>query len=123
MEEKMDEKPALTTSRQLTQDELKERTKISADFCSIFSNQIRIAASPTEFRLFFGENYPTASGQIEVIENLSVVLTPAQAKSLALNLSTIMQKYEELSGPIPIPQAVPSAAAPPPLSPATDAKE
>jgi hypothetical protein len=123
MEGKMDEKSTLTTSIPLTQDELKARTKISEDFYSIFSNQVRIAASPAEFRLFFGENYPAASGEIEVVEILSVVLTPAQAKNLSVNLSTIIEKYEEMSGQIPVPPTLPLAATSLPSTPATEPKE
>jgi hypothetical protein len=119
----MDDKRLFASSNPLTLDDVKAKTKISEDFYSIFSNQIRIAASQTEFRVFFGENYPTASGEIEVVENLSVVLTPAQAKNLALNLSAILEKYEEMAGIIPLPLTSPSAAIPATPVPATESKE
>jgi hypothetical protein len=120
----MDETQVLLTSRPLTPDEVKARTKISEDFYSVFSNQVRIAASPTEFRLFFGETYPTATGEIHIIENLSVVLTPMQAKSLAGVLAVIIQRFEAQNGPIlmtPKPQLAetpqPAAETPQPAYP------
>jgi hypothetical protein len=109
MEGKMNEKQEFLTTRQLTEDEIKAITKISDDFFTVFSNQVRVAASATEFRLFFGENYPTATGEIKIIENLSVVLTPIQAKLLASNLFGVIQKLEAADGQIPVLQVVPTA--------------
>jgi hypothetical protein len=100
MEEKLD----LIVLKPLNAGEIKAQTKISKDFYSIFSNHVRIAASLTEFRIFFGENYPTAIGGIEVIEHLSVVLTTEQAKNLLSNLSVVIQKQEEFNRPQTLPK-------------------
>ena len=110
MEETMDEKREFLTSQPLTSDEAKAKTKISQDFFSVFSNQVRVAAAFTEFRIFFGENFPTATGEVLVIENLSVVLSPPMAKHLAEILTAVIQKVEALSGPIPVLQSPPSVA-------------
>ena len=113
----MDSKPQMTASMPITAAEVKARTKISENFYTVFSNQIRIAASPTEFRLFIGENYASAAGEVKVVENLSIVVTPTQAKALAANLAAIVQKIEAVCGPIPplmtnFPAALASLVAP-----------
>lgn len=82
-------------------EEVKEKTEISQDFYTVFSNHTRIAVSPTEVRLFFGENYPTAKGEIRFIEDFCVVITPAQAKLLAQLMAESVQKMETVFGPIP----------------------
>ncbi|MGO8791430.1 MAG: DUF3467 domain-containing protein [Terriglobia bacterium] len=107
----MEEKREFLTTQALTPDQVKEITEISEDFFTVFSNQVRVAASPVEFRLFFGENYPTASGKMRIIEHLSVILTPMQAKLLASNLVGVIQRIESDHGPIPVPQE--SQPAPP----------
>lgn len=85
----------------LSAEEVKVQTKISEDFYSMFSNQIRVAASPTEFRLFFGENFPTAAGKIVIVEQFSIIITPVQAKNLAKLLSETVKALEEKFGVIP----------------------
>lgn len=104
----------------LSPNELVARTKLSDNFYSVFSNHVRVAASPTEFRLFFGESYPTATGEIVVTENLSVVLTPIQAKLTLGVLSETIQKVESLHGVIPTIQPSQQAEATQPATSATE---
>jgi hypothetical protein len=90
----------------LSPDEVRARTKISEGFFSVFSNHVRIGASATEIRIFFGETYPTATGEVKVTENFSVVLTPVLAKSMIALLANTIQRAEALYGTIPVTQAV-----------------
>jgi hypothetical protein len=131
----MEEKQAFLTSRPLTPEEVRAITKTSEKFQTFFSNQVRVAASSTEFRLFFGETYPNASGEVQVIDLLSVVLTPTQAKHLAGLLVSVVQKVEAQFGLIPTiqqlqaaqagqaPQPEPQAAAASSVQPASPADE
>ena len=93
--------PELKTSNGLTPEEVQARTKIADDFYTVFSNQVRISASGTEFRIFFGENYPDIKGEILVTEKMSIVMTPAQAKNLADKLSQVVKSIESMFGKIP----------------------
>ncbi len=120
----MAEEQKLIVSGPLSPDEVKARTKISEDFYTVFSNQVRIAASATEFRLFFGESYPTATGEIKIIENFSVILTPIQAKATLGILAETVQRMEALIGTIPDIASLqlketPVEETPQPASPAT----
>lgn len=117
-----DQQPILT-SRSLSPEEVRKRTKIAEDFYSVFSNHVRVAASVTEFRLFFGENYPTATGEIEVIENFSIVLTPAQAKSMSSLLAETIQKIEALYGAIRDIRSLQKTETPQPATPATERQD
>ncbi len=102
----MADKQSTLVSAILSPDEMRAKTKISEDFYSVFCNHVRIAASATEFRLFFGENYPTATGEIKVIENFSVILTPVQAKAMLQGLAETVQKMEAFFGAIPNPDSL-----------------
>jgi hypothetical protein len=120
----MAEKQRIITSEPLSPDEMSARTQISEDFHTVFSNRVRVAASATDFRLFFGETYPTATGEIKVIENFSVVVTPMQAKALSGILTEIIQKLEAQQGPIPVISETQTVAPPAETpQPATSAME
>jgi uncharacterized protein DUF3467 len=86
----------------LTGDEVRKLTEVSEDFYSVFSNHARVAASPTEFRLFFGESYPTATNELRIKELLSIVVTPFQAKAVLGLLSEMIEKFEQSNGTIPV---------------------
>jgi hypothetical protein len=96
----------------LSPEQVRARTKISEDFYTVFSNQVRVAASATELRLFFGEIYPTATGEIKATENFSVVLTLIQAKSTLALLSDTIQRIEAMYGVIPVVQPLGKAELP-----------
>lgn len=123
MGETMADQQPILTSRSLSPEEVRKRTKIAEDFYSVFSNHVRVAASVTEFRLFFGENYPTATGEIEVIENFSIVLTPAQAKSMSSLLAETIQKIEALYGAIRDIRSLQKTETPQPATPATERQD
>lgn len=86
---------------QMSAEEVRQHTTIAEDFYTVFSNQVRVAAAPTEFRLFFGENYPAPTGELRIVERLSVVITPVQAKLLGKLLTQTVQKIDEMFGTIP----------------------
>lgn len=84
----------------LGEEDIRKRTKIAEDFYTIFSNHLRIAVNALEFRLFVGENYPKPTGELEIMETLSVVVTPAQARAIFDLLAGSIASYERLFGPI-----------------------
>ena len=117
----MADKNPTIVSATLSPEEVRAQTKISEDFYSVFSNHVRIAASATEFRLFFGENYPISTGEVKVIENFSVILTPVQAKSMLGVLAETIQKIETFFGVIPNPDSLQIKENPSqPAAPATE---
>jgi hypothetical protein len=97
-----DEQPMMV--RALSPQELAKNAKISEDFYTVFSNLVRISASATEFRIFFGETYPTASGETKVVENFCVVVTPAHAKAAASILVRAIEQVEAMFGTIATPR-------------------
>jgi hypothetical protein len=56
--------------------------------------------SETDVRLFFGENYPKAGGEIVAIEKFNVVLSPQHAKLILSSLAQLIAGYEKLFGSI-----------------------
>ena len=97
----MAEEQKPTTTPGLTPEQTAELTELSDDFFTFFSNHMRIMASPTEFRLFIGESFPTAKGSLKVTEHFCVVITPAQAKFVAVLLTNILRQLEARFGPVP----------------------
>ena len=105
-----DERP-VTVTPAISRDDIKKLSKISEDFYTVYVNHSRIAASQNEMRIFFGENYPTATGELIVTENLSVVMTPQNIKAMATLLQQIVTTYEESFGEIPAPANFPDSLA------------
>jgi len=85
----------------MTAEEVRKNTKISEDFYTVFSNHVRVTASRIDFRLFFGESYPTATNEVRIIEQFNVALTPVQAKALLKLLEQVIQNVEAAGGTIP----------------------
>ena len=92
-----DEQPLLLTSP-MSPDEVRKHTKTADDFFTVYSNHVRIAMSQVDFRLFVGENYPTATGELTIIENLSIVMSPQQAKATLEALAGTVATYEKNFG-------------------------
>lgn len=102
-----DKQPIPTVAiKPLTAEQVKSKTVISEDFYTVFSNHVRVTASLTEFRLFFGESFPAANDEMQIIEQFCVALTPVQAKMLFATLSEIIQKLELILGTIPTAEAL-----------------
>ena len=115
-----DEKPLLLTPA-MSPDEVRKHTKISEDFYTVYCNHIRVAMSQIDFRLFVGENYPTATGELTIIENLGIVMSPQQAKATLELLAGLVAAYEKNFGPIKpltvFPAQSVSTESPPPQPP------
>ena len=94
-----DEKPLLF-SPPLSTEEIRKRTKISEEFFTVFSNHVRVAVSQPDIRIFVGENYPTADGEIAITELLCVAMTPQQAKATLNLLTETLSAYERSFGEI-----------------------
>ena len=111
----MSDEQAIVTSP-LSEEEMNKRTEIAEDFYTVYCNRLRIVASPIEFRLFVGEHYPTASRELKIVENLSITMSPEQAKASFELLGKVIASYEAKFGPIrdlsKIPQEKPSPEQP-----------
>jgi Protein of unknown function (DUF3467) len=116
------EQPAFVTPS-LTPEQVKAATEISEDFYTVFSNHVRVSATATEFRLFFGENFQTATNEVKIIEKFSVVLTPVQAKALLRVLGEIVQKIEAATGTIPTIESLQRKQTQQPAAPASEPQE
>lgn len=92
-----DKQPLLLTSP-MPPDEVRKHTKISDDFFTVYTNHVRIAMSQVDFRLFIGENYPTATGEPTITENLSIAMSPQQAKATLEVLAETVAVYEKNFG-------------------------
>lgn len=93
----------------ISQEDLAKCVKISPDFYTEFANHVRIAVSETDVRLFFGDGFPTSTGEISITENFSVALAPQHAKAVLINLTRIVEGYEKLFGEIKSPTPITSA--------------
>jgi len=96
----MSDEEKVILSPALPEEQIRKQTKIAEDLYTVFSNHMRIAVNPLEFRFFIGENYPRPSGEVEIIESLSVVVTPAQAREILDLLAGSIATYEKAFGPI-----------------------
>jgi hypothetical protein len=106
-----EEKMLLTPA--LSEEQVRQQTKMSDDFYTVFSNSCRITVSATDFRFFIGENYPRPTGGLEIVEHFSIVVSPAQARAILNILAGSVALYEKAFGPIRT-DFQPSAQLPPP---------
>jgi|GEM_PF-4412834 len=73
----------------------------SAEFKDIYSNNVRIAASPLDITLIFGRLTEIGGGT--VLEDLvHTRLSPYQFKILVKQVSTSLEAWEEVFGNIPV---------------------
>ena len=99
---------SITVGAPISPEEVNKIIKISDDFYTIFSNHVRVAMAEDDFRFFFGEIYPTATNEIQIIEHLCVVMSPQKAKAVVSVLIQTMNAYEKLYGPIKPPTIIPT---------------
>ncbi len=68
---------------------------------SVYANNTFVSATSWDIRLTFSELIPDPlDGPVTNELRANVVLTPKQAKALAMTLSGVVQKYEEQLGEI-----------------------
>lgn len=96
----MSDEEKVALSPPLSEEQVRKQTKVSEDLYTVFSNHLRIAVNALEIRLFFGENYPKPTGEVQIVENLSVVVTPTQARAMLDLLISSISIYEKAFGPI-----------------------
>ena len=106
----MSDAQPLLFSPPLSLEETRRRTKISEEFFTVFSNHVRVAVSQADIRMFIGENYPTAEGEIVINELLCVAMTPQQAKATLNLLAGTLSAYEKTFGEIKPLTAFPASA-------------
>jgi Protein of unknown function (DUF3467) len=108
----MSDEPQLVFTPPLSIEETRKRTKTAEKFFTVFCNHVRVALSQTEFRVFIGETYPTAAGELLVTEMLSIVMTPLQAKTTRDLLASMVSAHERQFGEITPPMPVTPSATP-----------
>jgi len=109
----MSDEQNIRWSSPLSEQEVRKQTRLAEDFFTVYCNHIRITMSTVDFRLFVGETYPDAGGKLNIVENLSVAMTPEQAKATLDVLSGLVDNYEKSFGPI---KRLPKAPPQPPKS-------
>jgi hypothetical protein len=85
----------LIKTQSLTPEQIRELVTFAPDFSTSYSNYVRVASSAMDFRIFFGQSYPTAKAEMIVVENFCVVLHPEQARKLRDLLSSLLPKTAE----------------------------
>jgi hypothetical protein len=102
--------PSIVVGTPMPEEELKKIIRISEDFYTVFSNHVRLAMSEDDFRLFFGEIYPTATNELVVTEHLCIALSPQRAKAVLSALTQTIAGYEKLFGTIKPQTIIPTAS-------------
>lgn len=84
---------------------MKENTR-AKDFRYIYSNGIKLQFSQNEVMLFFGIKEDPTSQEDSLFEQVSVVMSPASAKLLAVTLTRTIEHFESSTHvQIPVDQA------------------
>lgn len=94
-----------------TEEEVRERTTKASTFQTLYANQVRLAPSFYDIRVFFGQSSVTPKNEQTFEDHLAVVLSPECAKAFLNNLLLSVQKYEEVFGKIrdlPSPEPTPT---------------
>lgn len=81
----------------------------TADFHTVYSNNVAFAMSAFDVSLIFGEIASTEGGKVQVDQKLRVTMSPQHAKVLALVMIENIKAYESNVGPIAIPMALAEA--------------
>jgi hypothetical protein len=98
MDERSDKsKPAFIRP---TEEQMRDKTTQAGTFQTLYANQVRLAPSFYDIRVFFGQSSMTPKGEQTFEEQVAVVMSPECAKALVTNLLIAVQKYEELFGNI-----------------------
>lgn len=69
----------------------------------VFSNQLRMGVTLTDFTIIFGANEETPMGNV-TRDRVAVHLAPGTLKQLLSHLEMAVSAYEEALGPIPAPK-------------------
>lgn len=72
-------------------------------FVDTYANQLRMNANLADFTLIFGVNDDVGRDQFQVRDRVAVHLPPSVAKTLLAQLQAMIESYEEVIAPIPVP--------------------
>jgi Protein of unknown function (DUF3467) len=67
----------------------------------LYANHVRLSLSPYDITLDVGHVIALSSGETTVEESLTLVMSPVEAKAVALMLSRVVEQYEANVGAIP----------------------
>ncbi len=84
-------------------EQLKKRPKTrtrSDDFYSLYSNSLNVEATFNDVKLFFGQVVEATQEKVVLEEDVAIILTPEQAKSILKALTSALENYESTYGPI-----------------------
>jgi hypothetical protein len=74
----------------------------SAEFKDIYSNNVRMAASPFDFTMMFGRMTDIGTGVTGLEDVVHARLSPYQFKILVKNAVATLEAWEEVFGNIPV---------------------
>jgi hypothetical protein len=84
----------------------KQEIKQSADFKSIYANWVQGSFSPHDVWVIFGESFPNGPQSAIVEQKARVIVSPLEAKLLAMILGKIVGAYEEQFGKLVVPHVI-----------------
>lgn len=80
-----------------------DHIKLAVDFREIYSNIFRTTCSNWDMQLTFTRAKTDANNQVEMQEQATIFVTPAQGKQIAVQMQALVNQYESLFGEITIP--------------------
>jgi Protein of unknown function (DUF3467) len=80
----------------------------SADFRTMYANDIQIQTTPWDMRLTFSQMkapmVPTSNPTLDITQISELFISPQLAKKMALIIIEQLRSYEEAMGEIPLPK-------------------
>jgi hypothetical protein len=80
------------------------KTVKGANYQVVYANSSRMGISPWDIRVTLGQVVEIDAGQVNE-DQVVVIMSPALAKLFMKNLTTTVEKYEEIFGPIKDPMS------------------
>lgn len=71
------------------------------DYRRVYANSARISATPWDIQITFGQVIGAEKGSPTVLDSMTAILSPPQAKAFGELLRKIMDDYEAQFGPVP----------------------
>lgn len=80
-----------------------DHVRLSPNFREIYSNVFRTSCSNWDVQLTFTRAKTNAKGETEMEEQVTIFVTPAQAKAVSAQMQIAVKQYESEFGEIEIP--------------------